>query len=111
MSRYLLCILAIAIPTLTLAQQKSFTDKQFADCNLKAYVYSESAEMRDGGLSPQQAFPLIKNQSPGIPEKFIKTAINQVFFDSRFVNARGEAFADQVREACLYPNGKYQPLK
>ena len=88
-------------------------------CQQKGIVFMMAAEDRDAGRSPQEAYKIISGAylhegAPyvGINKDGIKQAINLVYFDPGFTNARGPRFSDQVRDYCMR-DGKpqFQPLK
>ncbi|MBC8752226.1 hypothetical protein OKW43_008303 [Paraburkholderia sp. WC7.3g] len=76
-------------------------------CINEGRIYVAAAFHRDKGLSPQQAFDSINDQenpsagdtwaSDGIPDAFIKHAINLVYFDPKFAHASGQEVAPLVR--------------
>ncbi|SAK53328.1 hypothetical protein AWB78_01315 [Caballeronia calidae] len=81
-------------------------------CMLEGAIYRQAASSRDSGNSPQMARQgLAWTKSEGFSDRFVKTAINNVYFDPGFANAGGEALANQVAEHCMYPNGRFVPLR
>lgn len=71
----------------------------------------QEARFRDRGMSPEDALRFSGSfLGPHIDADYIKFAINTVYFDPRFVNARGEALSNQMTTACLYPKGRFHPL-
>ena len=79
-------------------------------CTYKGLSYKLAAEERDATFAPQQTYQVLSKMylhPPEITEKTLKNLINQVYFDSGFVNAGGEALLIQVRNLCLYPKGKF----
>jgi hypothetical protein len=85
-------------------------------CTFKGAFYAAAATSRDQGQSPQDTFAYIKSlrQRIGvnISDQYIKTAINQVYFDPGFLRAGGTPLQYQVMQACAAnkPLG-FQPLK
>ncbi|VWC89831.1 hypothetical protein BLA17378_04491 [Burkholderia aenigmatica] len=95
--------------SLTFGQQNP-TAKQASNCMLEAEVFKDAASMRDGGLSPQQAYSSL-SVLQGTPKQSVKHIINLVYFDERFQGVGGKALYDQVYDICLYPKGHYTPLE
>jgi len=99
--------------------------KKREPCLLKAYAYEIAAAGRDSGYTPKQALGLVVNakdeqdwkmkigdfEHDGVPLAWIKEAINQVYFDSRFINARGYRFYMQMLNLCAFGPKRYEPLK
>jgi hypothetical protein len=85
-------------------------------CNIKGEIYQSAASSRDQGMPPETAYGIasgyLKSGYTSINKQFLKDAINQVYFDQRFANARGAIFRRQMTDFCLN-NGKpkYQPLR
>ncbi|WP_124534168.1 hypothetical protein [Burkholderia cepacia] len=81
-------------------------------CFMKGAIYRQAASMRDDAMSPQITFSALKSfEQNGIKEQFLKNAINQVYFDRRFINAGGQALANQISGICMHPNGIFKPLE
>lgn len=102
---------ALLIP---LAVRAASSEDQLS-CLMEGQAFKVAAQYRDDGTSPTDALSGIagysKIQHGKVPLPALKNAVNLVFFDSRFAGAGGDALAQQVTEACMYPNGRYQPLK
>lgn len=94
-------------------------------CFLKANVYRMAAIGRDNGYSPKLALGLAVNAKDeqewktkteelakdGVSIAWMKEAVNQVYFDPHFVNARGQQFFTQMLELCVSPKKQFEPLK
>jgi hypothetical protein len=79
-------------------------------CTYFGILYTDLAEARDKGESPQQWFQALgKYWEQLFPEKLLKKIINQVYFDPGFVNAAGEKLNYQMRDICL--GNTFKPLK
>lgn len=75
-----------------------------------------AAVYRDSSKSPEEALEGLQGlaKAAGLEQRFIKKAINNVYFDGRFAAARGLAFRQQMTDLCLQDVGlkpTYQPLK
>jgi hypothetical protein len=89
------------------------------ECLLRATIYVQAAAFRDQGTDPKYAFEAVMNNcdhdgiksSCGVTAANAKSVINKVYFDSRFVNAGGEALKNQMITTCMHPEGVFQPLK
>ena len=94
-------------------------------CRSKAYVYEMAATGRDIGYSPKQALSLVvgaKDEQEwttkiaglakdGVSLSWMKEAINRVYFDSNFADARGNNFYIQMWSLCINPQKQFEPLK
>jgi hypothetical protein len=100
---------ALLFPTFALAQTPPFTPQQQKACTIEAQAFQFAASYRDSGLSPQQTLSAM-SATKDVPQKALKGLINTVYFDSNFQGAGGEPLFNQVYQACLYPNGRFQPL-
>lgn len=84
-------------------------------CMMEGQVFKTAASYRDQGMSPTQALAAVSGyeriQSGSVTPEFVKKAINLVYFDGGFAAAGGDALSQQMAEACMYPNGRYQPLQ
>lgn len=109
MKTILICT-ALLAPIGAQAQTPPFTPAQQKNCVIEAQAFQYAASYRDSGLSPQQTLGSM-SASKDVPQKSLKGIINTVYFDSNFVGAGGQPLFNQVYEACLYPKGRYQPLK
>lgn len=79
-------------------------------CTSEGGVFYQAAVYRDSNMSPQQSLHLMERANyPGIDESFLKQAINLVYFDPAYVNARGPWFMQQMYRECMHPDG-YKPL-
>ena len=79
-------------------------------CLSVGQAFQVIAQYRDTGMPPKMSLGVLANKS-SIPVDTWKKWINLVYFDPRFVNAGGEPLFHQIYEACMYPNGREQPLK
>lgn len=67
---------------------------------------------RDSNWPPETALHTITASSAmGISQAEGKRIVNLVYADPNFVNAGGPALANQIYQACLYPNGKPKPFQ
>lgn len=85
-------------------------------CFQKGEAYRLAAVYRDSSKSPEEAFAGMQGlaKAAGLEQRFIKKAINNVYFDGRFAAARGTIFRQQMNELCLQDAGlkpRYEPLK
>lgn len=79
-------------------------------CTYFGILYTDLAQARDIGESPQQWFQALgKHWEQLFPEKILKKIVNQVYFDPGFVNAGGEELNYQMRDTCL--GNTFKPLK
>lgn len=113
----------ILIPTLNATAAEAIDKGQM--CRSKAYVYEMAATGRDIGYSPKQALSLVvgaKDEQEwktkieglakdGVSLPWMKEAINRVYFDSNFANARGNNFYIQVWSLCINPQQQFERLK
>lgn len=78
-------------------------------CAEEGNVYVNAAHYRDSGWSPENAYPYTLPYLPMDADApaFVKHAINQVYFDPHFANARGDWFGEQMQVRCLDPQGRY----
>ena len=88
------------------AGDQSYTEEAAHICLLKSSAYETAAAMRNAGMPPQNTFNgLLGFAKDGVTTEWLKGAINEVYFDARFVNAGGEALGRQMYDLCLFPNG------
>ena len=89
----------------------TMTREKFQRCSLEGQVYGAAARARDNNESPQQAFneSVGYARADGIPDGFVKSAVNLLYFQDGFTHARGRALIDQITSICLDPDGKYSP--
>ena len=85
-------------------------------CSAKGYVFSNAAESRGLGMSPQSAFDSsLGLESSGkyqISRDYIKRAVNLVYFDPGFTNAGGFPLQQQIMDDCMRDGkAKFQPLQ
>lgn len=85
-------------------------------CFQKGEAYRLAAVYRDMSKSPEEALAGMQGlaKAAGLEQRFIKKAINNVYFDGRFAAARGGAFRQQMNDLCLQEVGlkpRYEPLK
>jgi TPR repeat protein len=108
----------------TSAKAESMAKKEKI-CGIKANTYLLAADGRDNGFTPKQALGHMVQakdeqdwkmkiddfEHSGVPLAWMKEAINQVYFDPRFINARGNGFFMQMLNLCLFGSKRYEPLK
>lgn len=108
----------------TSAKAESMAKKEKI-CGIKANTYLFAADGRDNGFTPKQALGHMVQakdeqdwkmkiddfEHSGVPLAWMKEAINQVYFDPRFINARGNGFFMQMLNLCLFGSKRYEPLK
>jgi hypothetical protein len=109
MKTLLICA-AFLCPLVAHAQKPPFTQEQQNFCISQASVFRDTAGMRDGGAPPLMALNGMAGYKM-ISKKRVKEIVNTVYFNPNFVGAAGESLFNQIYEACLYPKGRYQPLK
>ncbi len=80
-------------------------------CMIKANTYLLAADGRDSGFTPKQALEYGYFKHDGVSLAWIKEAYNQVYFDSRFINAGGNGLYMQMYNLCLFGPRRYEPLK
>ncbi len=94
-------------------------------CLLQAYTFEMASVGRDIGYTPKQTLGLVVNakneqewkikiddlKQDGVSLAWMKEAINQVYFDPRFINARGNGFFMQMLNLCAFGPRRYEPLK
>lgn len=81
-------------------------------CYMQGEIYASAALSRDRGMPPETAYGIVSGyQKGGIPPQFLKAAINSVYFDPAYANARGALFQRQMSDLCLYGPQRYKPLK
>ena len=114
------CLLAAASHAETLneleirmQQQGALTQELQAKCMREGMLFQNIAGYRDSNVEPQRAYDsfigFARQSYIPDPEAFLKKAINAVYFDEHFADARGQALADQITYMCLDPHGKYSP--
>jgi hypothetical protein len=82
------------------------------ECGQKAWLASMAATARDGGVSPQGALKIVTNNHPYplvLSDKYMKDAINSVYFDDRLHGIPPEVLYNQVIQTCIGPT--FQPLR
>jgi hypothetical protein len=90
-------------------QQKS--NEHVRQCIFKANVFRGAAMYRDAKHSPEDAFENLRGGFPSLDEKFIKTAINDIYFNRDFAYAGGQPLVEQVLDLCMHGPKNWKPLK
>lgn len=81
-------------------------------CITQGSAYRQAAALRDRGNSPQTALTVMRSyEQSGMSGDSVKAIINRVYFDGRYTNAGGPELANQIADECLYPEGKFKPLR
>lgn len=109
MLRYLIAI-ALAMPIAARAEVPA-DQQRLRECGMKGLVFQMAATFRDSGFSPQYSFDYLhRAKYDGVDDAFIKKAVNLVYFDEHFADARGPVLAQQIIQACFHPN-QWKPVQ
>lgn len=90
---------------------KQKSDEHVKQCIFKANVFRGAAMYRDAEHSPEEAFENLRRGFPSLDEKFIKTAINDIYFNRDFAYAGGQPLVEQVLDLCVHGPKNWKPLK
>lgn len=113
MIRYLIAA-ALMLPIAAHADAPS-DQQRLHECGMKGLVFQMAATWRDTGWSPQKAYDYLARerahgQYAGVDDGFIKKAVNLVYFDDHFADARGPVLAQQITQSCFRPN-QWKPVE
>lgn len=79
-------------------------------CGQLGGVFESAASYRDMGIQPEEALKYTSNYA--IPLESRKKAINLVYFDPVFKDARGHALMTAIFNTCVFgPPKPFKPLK
>lgn len=95
------------------APKPLFSQERMRTCENEGAVFVSAAKSRDEGMSPEVALMSFRRyiDNGTLAEPQVKRAINRVYFDPGFVNARGPGFYNQMGTRCLWPNSAPRPLQ
>lgn len=108
MSRPLIVLLAVLLPTLALGAAP--TEKQAHHCLMLGYIYKMAADYRDNGVPPKDAYYMLLKLKDRPTKAGLKAIVNRVYFDPRFTYAGGQPLMTQVSNRCLGVK-QYKPLQ
>jgi hypothetical protein len=113
MRKLLFCILTALITFNVYADESQSTkdEDRLTNCIYQGSTYEIAARLRDADMDPKEVLERIKYAYPVLTDSFIKTAINNVYFDKDFAYAGGQALAEQMQNLCMYGPKHYKPLK
>lgn len=85
-------------------------------CKMEGEIFETIARARDRGVPPDTAYKntsgYLRSGYQGIDEKFLKDAINTVYFDPEFADGGGPLFRRRMTNRCLdNAKQKFQPLQ
>jgi hypothetical protein len=100
------CLIAAALAMPIAAHAEASADQQrLHECGMKGLAFQMAATFRDSGFSPQYSADYLRRAKyDGTDDAFIKKAVNLVYFDDHFTDARGPVLAQQITQACFRPN-------
>jgi hypothetical protein len=106
------CLIAVALAMPITAHAEITPEQQrLHECGMKGLAFQMAATFRDSGFSPQYSADYLRRAKyDGADDAFIKKAVNLVYFDDRFADARGAVLAQQITQACFRPK-QWKPVE
>lgn len=81
-------------------------EKTRQHCNLVGDLFSDAGILRDSGASQNEAYNnLSKYKNLGLKDDFIKSSINQVYFDLRFSHLQQPYIRESAVSKCILSSG------